>query len=90
VRERDFFNDRLNERELRDLLGDTPPAQAFAWRSPRAKELSLDPRDPPADADLVHLMLEVPYFIRRPIIRIGNETVFGFDKKRLEALLEAR
>jgi len=34
-------------------------------------------------------MLEVPYFIRRPIIKIGGATVFGFDKKRLEALLEA-
>ena len=46
-----------------------------------------DPANPPSDDDLVRLMLEVPYLIRRPVIRIGGETVFGFDRARLEALL---
>lgn len=87
VRERDFFKERLTKSELRDLLGRTPPAEAFAWRSPRARTMNLDPANPPSDAELVRLMLEVPYLVRRPVIRTGGETVFGFDRERLEALL---
>jgi arsenate reductase-like glutaredoxin family protein len=33
------------------------------------------------------MMLEVPYLIRRPIIRVAGETIFGFDRKRLEVVL---
>ncbi len=32
-------------------------------------------------------MLEVPYLIRRPIIRLGERTYFGFNQKELEAAL---
>lgn len=70
-------------------MGETRPAEAFAWRSPRAKAMSLDLRNPPSDDELVRLMLEVPYLIRRPIIRIGGETIFGFDHRRLEEILKA-
>ena len=49
--------------------------------------MSLDPKNPPAGPELLRLMIETPYLIRRPVIRIGGETVFGFDKKRLEQLL---
>ena len=77
----------FDEEELRDLLGDLPPADAFAWRSPRAKEL--DSKMPPSNDELVRLMLETPYLIRRPIIRVGQVTIFGFDRNRLEAALRA-
>ena len=87
MRERDFFKDRLSEPELRDLLRGTDASEAFAWRSPRAKALHLDPQDPPPDDELVRLMLEVPYLIKRPVIRIGSVTIFGFDRVRLEALI---
>lgn len=87
LRERDFFADRLTADELSELLRATSPAAAFAWRSPRARAMSLDPKNPPSDQEIIRLMLEVPYLIRRPVIHIAGETVFGFDKKRLEALL---
>ncbi len=87
MRERDFFKQRLSQDEFLALLDGTPPAEAFAWRSPRAKAMNLDPANPPSDAELMRLMLEVPYLIRRPLVRIGRETVFGFDRARLEALL---
>ncbi len=35
-------------------------------------------------------MLEVPYLIRRPIIKIGGQAVFGLDKKRVEEALARR
>jgi arsenate reductase-like glutaredoxin family protein len=31
-------------------------------------------------------MLEIPYLIRRPIIRIGGRTMFGFNQRLVESL----
>jgi arsenate reductase-like glutaredoxin family protein len=84
---RDFFRERLTEEELRQLLGDTPPAEAFAWRSPRARAMGLDPASPPPPEELLRLMLQVPYLIRRPVIRLGERTFFGFDRRALEEAL---
>lgn len=81
---RDFFKERLTEQELRELLGGLPPADAVAWRSPRAKALGLDPSRPPPPQELLRLMLEVPHLIRRPVIRLGGRTFFGFDRRALE------
>lgn len=86
MKERDFFKDRLTERELRDLLKGTSPAEAFAWRSPRARQMGLHAAHPPGEDELVRLMLEVPYLIKRPVIRIGGQTIFGFERKKIEAL----
>ena len=87
MRERDFFREPLSEAELRELLGGRPAAEAFAWRSPRARAMGLDPARPPSDDELVRLMLEEPYLLRRPVIRIAGETAFGFDRRRLEEIL---
>ncbi len=90
VRERDFFREPLSEAELRALLGGRPPAEAFAWRSPRAKAMNLDPAHPPSDEELLRLMLEVPYLVRRPVVRLHGQTIFGFDRQRLETVLSSR
>ncbi len=49
--------------------------------------MNLDAANPPSDDELLRLMLEVPYLIRRPIIRLGGRTFFGFSQKELEAAL---
>lgn len=77
----------MSEGELRNLLGRTSLVEAIAWRSPRAKAMALDSNRPPPDDELVRLMVEIPYLIRRPIIRISGETIFGFNRKRLERVL---
>jgi len=87
LRERDFFSQPLSLEELRDLLKGTEPAEAFAWRSPRAKALGLAANSPPADAELLRMMLDTPHLLRRPVIRIGKRVIFGFDKPKLEAAL---
>ena len=87
MHDRDFFKQPFSEAELRSLLGETAPADAFAWNSPRARAAGLSPQDPPAGGELVRLMLETPYFIRRPVIRIGGRTLFGFNQRQVESLL---
>jgi arsenate reductase-like glutaredoxin family protein len=74
---------------LRRLLRRVSPAAAFAWRSPRAKALHLDPASPPPGDRLVRLMLDVPYLLKRPVIEMGERVVFGFDRRALEELTSA-
>jgi arsenate reductase-like glutaredoxin family protein len=85
VHDRDFFREPFSETELRGLLAGTAPADAFAWNSPRARAASLSRQDPPPDEELIRLMLETPYLIRRPVIRIGERTLFGFNQRELES-----
>ena len=69
------------------MLAGTAPADAFAWNSPRARAANLSQQDQPPDDELIRLMLETPYFIRRPVIRIGGRVLFGFNQRLLESLL---
>ena len=87
MHDRDFFKQPFTESELRDLLAGTPPAEAFAWNSPRARAANLARQDPPPDDEIIRLMLETPYLIRRPVIRIGGRTLFGFNQREVESLL---
>ena len=82
VNERDFFKDGFEEAELRDLLGDTPPADVFSWRSPSARKLGLD-RDTATADELIRLMLDEPRLIRRPLIQVDGRLVVGTDKKAM-------
>lgn len=87
VHERDLFKQPLWEPELRALLAATAPADAFAWKSPRARSMKLSRHDPPPDGELIRLMLGTPYLIRRPVIRIRERTLFGFNQRELEAII---
>ena len=80
--ERDFFKDGFTEAELRALLGDTPPADVFSWRSPSARRLGLD-RDTVTADELIRLMLDEPRLIRRPLIQVGDRVIVGTDKKAM-------
>ena len=80
--ERDFFKDNFTEAELRELLGDTPPADIFSWRSPSARKLGLD-RDTVSPDELVRLMVDEPRLIRRPLIQVEGRLIVGTDKKAM-------
>ncbi len=82
LNERDFFKDGFSEAELRDLLGDTNPADVFSWRSPSARKLGLD-RDTASPDELIHLMIDEPRLIRRPLIQVEGQLVVGTDKKAM-------
>ena len=68
--ERDFFQDRFSEEELRRLLGDRLPAEFFSWNSPSFKKLGIN-REGLSDERLISLMVEEPRLIRRPLIQVG-------------------
>lgn len=56
----------------------------FAWQSPRARKLGLE-RGKVPPAELVRLMQDEPYLIRRPLVRRGDSVIPGASPARLEA-----
>ncbi len=82
LNERDFFKDAFTETELRHLLGDTPPADVFSWRSPSARKIALDKDTTPPD-ELIRLMAEEPRLIRRPLINAQGRLIVGTDKRAM-------
>ena len=83
LEERDFFEDRFTEEELRGLIGDGAAVNFFSWNSPSFKKLGLS-RDDLTDDDLVRLMAEEPRLVRRPLVQVGDELIVGTDKKAME------
>ncbi len=83
LEERDFFEDRFTEEELRRLIGDRAVADFFSWNSPSFKKLGLS-RDDLTGDDLIRLMAEEPRLVRRPLVQIGDELIVGTDKKAME------
>ena len=86
LKERDFFQGRFSEAELRKLLGDRSPSELFAWRSPSFKALGVA-MEALTDEELIPLMLQEPRLIRRPLIQVGEELIVGANRQALEEAL---
>lgn len=86
IEERDFFQERFSEEELRRLIGSRSAAKVFSWNSPSFKKLSLK-REELGDDQLLRLMLVEPRLIRRPLVQVGEQLIIGADRKALERLL---
>ena len=83
LEERDFFQDRFSEDELRQLLQGQRLSEIFSWSSPSFKALGLT-ADSLEDQELLQLMLQEPRLIRRPLIKIGERLIVGGAQKALE------
>jgi arsenate reductase-like glutaredoxin family protein len=85
--EREFFQNRLSEEELRGLIGDVSPREVFSWKSPSFKNLGLDP-NALTDEQLIAMMVDEPRLIRRPLVVVDGRLIDGRDDEALtEALL---
>ncbi|MQF48586.1 hypothetical protein FIM08_01590 [SAR202 cluster bacterium AC-647-N09_OGT_505m] len=85
LEERDFFQDRFSEGELRQLLQEHGVSEIFSWKSPSFKALNLV-ADTLDDQDLLRLMLQEPRLIRRPLITIGKWLIVGGNQNTLDKL----
>ena len=83
LEERDFFQDRFSEAELRSLVGKRPAQERFSWNSPSYKKLGLK-REDLGDHRLIGMMLEEPRLIRRPFTSVGSTLIVGSDTSALE------
>lgn len=80
--ERDFFQDRFSEDELRSLIDDTALTELFSWNSPSYKKLGLE-REDLDDDHLISMMLEEPRLIRRPLTFVEGTLIIGSDENAL-------
>jgi Spx/MgsR family transcriptional regulator len=85
LEERDFFQDRFSENELRHLFREQGVSETCSWKSPSFKALNLV-ADTLHDQDLLQLMLQEPRLIRRPLITIGKWLIVGGNQKTLDKL----
>ena len=83
LEERDFFQDRFSEDELRQLLQGQRLSEVFSWSSPSFKALGLAANSLD-DQELLKLMLQEPRLIRRPLIKIGERLIVGGGQKTLD------
>ena len=83
VEERDFFQQRFSEDELRELFHDQKLSGVFSWNSPSFKALGLAP-DGLNDETLLQLMLKEPRLIRRPLVKTGDRLIIGGAQKALD------
>jgi len=72
---------------LERVIGDKDPNGFLNSRSPKYKELGLGQKKL-TSKQVIDLMLEEVNLIRRPLLVLGSDAVFGFDEEKLEALLE--
>jgi Spx/MgsR family transcriptional regulator len=86
---RDYFKEPFTVDELRALFTEIgmSPSDLISTRSKAYKELGLADRDV-SDEDLLELIPENPTLIRRPVIVKNGNAVIGFNKDKIEALIE--
>ena len=87
LEERDFFEERFTEHELRTLIGKNDVSQFFSFRSPSFKKMGID-KAGLSDRELLLMMVKEPRLIRRPLIELDGELVLGTDKKKMGQLLK--
>jgi len=76
--ERDYFSQYVTREELLDLLGDRSPAEIFSFKSPTARALGIKPGSR-SDDELLDLMVQEPRFLRRPLLKLDERLLIGFD-----------
>ena len=72
--------------ELSLYLGDKPAAECFNQAAPIIKSGQLNPQEFTKE-EALELMVKEPLLIKRPLIKIGNHCIQGFDTTILQNLI---
>ncbi len=72
--------------ELEQYLGTKPVAECFNLAAPAVKSGETDPFSFTRE-EAIALMIEDPLFIKRPLMKIGNHHLQGFDIATLRSLI---
>ena len=85
----EYFKQRFTQDELKALLQriGKSPGDVLSTRSRPYKDLELAGKSL-SDDDLIALMIEHPQLIKRPLTVRGTESVVGYNKGAIAALVE--
>jgi len=86
-----YLETPLSETEIADLivrLGIEAKA-LIRFNEPVTKELGISPDDQRESHEWIHLMVQHPILIERPIVQMNNHAVIGRPLERVLALLQS-
>lgn len=81
---RNLLTETWEPGELREYFNGLPVSEWLNASAPRVKSGEVSP-DKFDDEELLLLMTQDPLLIRRPLMRVGNERVAGFNHQRVDA-----
>ena len=84
--EREYGKNPFTEKELRELIGDSPIEPFLNTRTPLYRERNMKQK-PPAKEEAIKLMLKDANLLKRPVIIKGKKKLTGFNEAELKELL---
>jgi arsenate reductase-like glutaredoxin family protein len=83
---RDLDKERLNEKELDELIGDRDYREFLNPRNELYRTRKMKDK-PPSRAEAIKLMAKEPNLIRRPVVIRGSQMQLGFDEEQYKKLV---
>jgi arsenate reductase (glutaredoxin) len=84
--EREYGKKPFTEKELRDIIGDSPIAPFLNTRTALYKEKNMKQK-PPTKDEAIKLMLKDPNLLKRPVFIKGKKKLTGFKEDEVKELL---
>ena len=84
--EREYGKNPFTEKELRELIGDSPIEPFLNTRTPLYRERKMKQK-PPTKDEAIKLMLKDANLLKRPVIIKGKKKLTGFNEAELKELL---
>ena len=84
--EREYGKTPFSEKELREIIGDSPIELFLSTRTALYKEKNMKLK-PPSKDEAIKLMLKDPNLLKRPVIVKGRKKLTGFNEAEVKELL---
>jgi len=84
--ELEFGKTPFTEKELREIIGDSPIEPFLSTRTPLYKEKNMKLK-PPSKDEAIKLMLKDPNLLKRPVFIKGKKKLTGFNETEVKELL---
>jgi Spx/MgsR family transcriptional regulator len=84
--EREYGRNPFSEKELREMIGDSPIEKFLNTRTPLYREKNMKQK-PPSKDEAIKLILKDANLLKRPIFIRGKKKLTGFDEAQVKELL---
>ena len=84
--EREYGKTPFTEKELREIIGDSPIEPFLSTRTPLYKERNMKQK-PPSKDEAIKLMLKDANLLKRPVFIKGKKKLTGFKEAEVKELL---
>ena len=85
--EREYGKTPFTEKELREIIGDSPIEPFLSTRTPLYKARNMKQK-PPTKDEAIKLMLKDANLLKRPVFIKGKKKLTGFNEAQVKELLQ--